>query len=969
MTACHIYNIRSTESFVDVLARRFLTEYAARPEELAEVLFLLPTRRACQNLAEAFVRHRGLTPTILPRMEPIADIEADEVFLTAQSEILPQLPPAVNNTERLLILARLIMQKPVMPQTGRISLAQAYTLAQNLAALMDLSYNENLSFDRLQELVPADFAAHWQETLRLLAIITEYWPQILADRHEVDVVQRRQLLLQAEIARWQSRAPTQKIVIAGSTAPFPLLKELVRTVAALPQGEVYLYGLDRYLPEDDWQKINENHPQYELKELLDYLHLARCAVEDINPAPLTGREILVSECLRPAETSDRWRHLGEQNLFNETTDSGIHLLNCDDVRQEAAAIALIMRQTLNEPEKTAALVTMDRNLARRVVAELKKWDIIADDSAGQPLSLTPIGIYLRLIIAVLADNFSQVSMLALLKHPFTACGRAYSVCNKLVYHIELNWRQDNPLDAEMTALLDDFKARLQELAALYEQPRVDLRQFLTAHIRAAENLADTDVKSGDKIIWRQDAGQAAARFISDFCENCGVMESIATNDYAAFFQTLLNEQNVRVRYGMHPRIKILGPIEARLEQFDVTVIGAANEGMWPKLPEADMWMSRPMRQDFGLPLPERAIGVMAADFAHLLQAPQVYITRSERADGAPTNKSRWWLRLETVLAALYADNKEKIAAFYDYNFAAWAKFADRAPTLKPISAPAPCPPVAWRPRRLSVSNIEYLMRDPYIIFAKYILHLYPLGDLDKDLDPRDYGNIVHEIIAEFNNRYPHEWPADATEQLLQMGEAAFAKAQISPQVLAFWQPKFAQTVRWLDKTEKAYRPEIATVHNEITGQISLDAPAGEFTVTAKADRVDETKDGRINILDYKTGQARSIKEITSGMAPQLPLEGLIAAAGGFTGLRAKEVAMLSYWKLGDKTFFANCEQSQTAMRRTAENLHRLITSFDLPTTPYLAKPNPAEAPAYSDYDHLSRYLEWAVKDDDNGNAE
>lgn len=976
--AAKIYNVNAGESFADVLAEHFLKEYKNRPEELSKVLFLLPNRRACQSLSEAFVRAKGLEPTILPQIMPIADVEEDEVFLTGSSEVLQNLAPEISKTERALIFTRLIMQKPADLGLGHLSLAQAYALAENLADLIDLSYNENLDFSRLDNIVPAEYAAHWQESLKLLSIITEFWPHILDERGVVDASFRRNQLLKAELAVWRHSQTSQKIVVAGTTAAYPILKELVKTVADLPNGEVWLYGLDNCLEDSGWQAIDENHPQFELKELLEYLQINRAEVRNVPNKEFTERERLVSEIMRPAPSSGEWRTLSAHPFSKETFD-GIHLLNCDDIRQEAKAIALLIRRTLDIPEKTAALVTMDRNLARRVVSELKKWNIIADDSAGQPLGLSPIGGYLRLIMNVLENNFSQVSMLSLFKHPFTSCGKNSAEFNQFVRNLELGWRKNKNFpddNAEkryleymrpLESFLAEIKKIMQPLAELYKQPEVSVSEFFSCHIKTAENLADTDIKSGDKIIWKNDAGAVAAKFVSEFVQKSELLGNIKPCDYLPLLECLLSEHNVRVRYGMHPRVKILGPIEARLTQFNVTIIGEVNEGVWPKLPSADLWMSRPMKKDFGFPLPERSIGVTAADFAHLLNSENVYLTRAERVDGTPTNKSRWWLRLETVLAANFGnkkEDKEKYAFLYDNKYSLWAKYAERAAKMLPIKSPCPCPPVAARPRKLSAVNFEMLMRDPYTIFAKYILNLYPLEELDSDVGYSDYGNIVHKVIQKFNNIYnTGKYPENAGERLLKMGKDEFAANNIGADIKAFWWPKFVKTIEWLTAAEKTYRGDILKVHNEVCGSMNFDSAGGKFTITAKADRIDETKDGRLNVLDYKTGKARSVKEIITGMAPQLPIEGLIAESGGFSEIPAKKVAGLRYWRLGREEIAANEEQSRKGLEKTLLYLQTLIMHFDNESTPYFAKPNPSDAPSYSDYDHLSRFLEWSVRDE------
>ena len=964
--AYHIYNISAGESFVDVLAQRFLEQYKDNPKELSYVLFLLPTRRACQSLTEAFLRHHELRPTILPKITPIMDVEEDEIFLTGNAEMLSDLKSKADDMECVLTLTRLILQK-AQSEKQNISAGQAYALAQNLKSLMETVKNQELDFNELKDLVAAEYAEHWQKTLELLKIITQFWPDILAEKGKTDAIDYRQSLLKAQIALWQQNPPTQKIVIAGTTAVYPIIKRLVKAVCELPNGELYLYGLDKCLDEESWKLVgkDENHPQYELKELLDFLQIERNDVENIGKVNFE-REQLVSEVMRPAATTLKWHNLA-QNGLPITAFDGIKLVSCNDLRQEAVAIAMIIRETLEIPEKTAALVTTDRNLSRRVVSELQKWNINADDSAGQPLHLTPIGIYLRLILEVLEKN-TQAAQIALMKHPFTACGMSQRDFNIKRNHLELVMRGEEDITKEIQELGDEFWRRIQPLKDLYERPSVNLKEMFITHLEVAQSLADTDDKKGEQIIWRRDDGHIATDFTESFLQYCDIIGQIKTNDYAGLLSKILAGYSVRKVYGLHPRVKILGPIEARLACYDVMIVGEVNEGNWPNMPTADMWMSRPMKKDFGLPSPERSIGVAAADFAHLLNAPKVYLTRAEKVDDTPTNKSRWWLRFETVLKANFSDDIKRCEFLYDKKYASLAREIDRQGQYQPIKPPHPRPPLEMRPRELSATNIEILRRDPYTIFAKYILKLFPLDELDQEAQAYDFGNLVHKVLQIFNNKHKHIFPDNALDELLKIGQDEFAAAKVSSEQYAFWYPRFVKAMEWIVEKEKIYRPDIATVHNEISGSINLPVDGRNFVIKAKADRVDETKDGYLNIIDYKTGHGRTCQEMETAKAPQLPIEALIAEAGGYEEVPAKKVSSLRYWTF-EKETATNAEQTATAMAKTEDSLRNLIRAFDDESRAYLARPVPSKQQIYTDYEHLSRFLEWAVKDDGGENEQ
>ena len=972
-----IYNINAQKSLVDVLAERFFSLYKDKPEKLAEVLFLMPSRRACRNLKEAFVRQNGRAPTILPQIRPIADEDEDEIYLSDDTEFSFNLKPAVPPFYRTLVLTKMIMQTPKFWGLGDISTIQAYALAQNLAELFDLTVENDLNFDNITNIVREEYAEHWQQILQLLTIITKHWPKILSEEGYMDSSTRKKDLLEEQIKIWQQNPPINKIVLAGTTAGFPILRELVKTVSDFENSEVFLYGIDFYLSDEEWNEITENHPQFELKMLLDYLHLKRSDVINLEKQNISVKQRFVSEIMRPAATTSEWQKI-VHNKFLDSDFNYLKIINCDDLRQEAYAIALIMREALEKPHETVALVTTDRNLARRTVAELKRWNIIADDSAGQPLHLSPIGIYLRLIINVLEQDFSGVSLLALLKHPFTKCNLPADKYKIAVYHIEQKWRNDKTVSdllPEEKNLLEYLYSAIKPLNDLYFAPQLNFAQMFETHIKVAEKLADTPQKSGDKIIWRKEAGMAMAKFVAQFSAQAQILGNIPSNDYAKMLTAILSEHSVRVQFGQHPRIKILGPIEARLQHFNTTIIGEVNEGKWPEAPKADMWMSRPMKTEFGMPLPERAIGISASDFAHLLHGEKVYITRAEKDGGTPTTKSRWLMRLETVLAANYADFPEKdiktaYAFIYDKKYKNWAKNLERSGAEEiaenKLIPPAPRPPLYARPRELAAGKFSEWMENPYSIFARYILRLYPLDKLDKTLDSVDYGNLIHDMLFEFNNHYREEYPPkeEAIRELENIAQKLLIERSVSPETSAFWKPNITKAINWIADTEKNHRPEVKLLHNEVNGYTFYNSTGGKFIIKARADRVEETKDGKINIVDYKTGKIPSKASVKSGYSPQLSVEALIAEDGGFSSLKKAQTNKISYWKIGDVVVDFSEEESAEAIKNTEKRIKNLIEAFDDENTPYYSHPNPAKSPANSDYEHLSRYREWSIKDFD-----
>lgn len=966
-----IFTIPPGLSMVDALAEGILAENGDDPLGLARMTVLLPTNRACRSLREAFLRRTGGKPLLLPRLRPLGDLDEDDLSLREAAADDLSLAPAVPLLRRQLLLAKLILAMGGGRGGRAPTPEQAAQLAEELGRLLDQVQIEGLGFERLHQLVPAEYAAHWQITLDFLKLLTEHWPKILQTQGYLDAAERRRRLLQEQASLWRREPPADPVIAAGSTGSQPATAELLAVVAGLPKGLVVLPGLDRDMDDASWAALESTHPQFGMKALLERLEVDRGDVRlwQRRPSPRPARARLIAEALRPATTTDAWR-LAE-GIGAEALD-GVTRLDCPGPREEAGAIALLLREALETDGRTAALITPDRNLARRVAAELGRWGIAADDSGGRPLALTMPGVYLRLVAEMVAEQFSPHATLAALKHPLAAGGMASGTFRAQVRRLELAaLRGPRPapgvaglreaakrerFDADLDGWLGDLDDSALSFADLLGRSAVSLAELVSAHIHFAERLADDDSRPGAQRLWAGDAGEIAAGFVSDLTEAAGTLGDIPGAAYAGLFETLMSGAVVRPRWGGHPRVHILGPLEARLQHMDLVVLGGLNEGTWPPQSSGDPWMSRPMRSAFGLPLPERRVGLSAHDFAQGFCAPEVVLTRAARVDGTPTVPSRWLMRLDAVLQACALPSPGAGP------HAAWFARLDKPDRLTPGKPPAPCPPVKDRPRRLSATQIETWMRDPYAIYARHVLRLQALEAIDAPPDAAQYGEIIHKALEKFLTAYPAALPADAEAKLITLGREVFGDTLATPGVWAFWWPRFERIAHWFVQQDRA--PVHLSVC-EVKGAIELDGPAGPFELVAKADRIDILRDGSLCVVDYKTGAPPSGHEVAAGYAPQLPLEAAIAQRGGFPGVPAKPVTGLDYWRLrgadraGDITSAAKEKDAAALAEEAVAGVLRLIAVFDLPDTAYQARPHPERAPRFSDYLHLARVKEWA----------
>jgi len=975
-----IFNIASDLPFLDTLVAGLEDRAGGDPLALARMTVLLPTRRAVRALGEAFLRTRNGAARLLPRLLPVGDLDADELALlgdegAAEGEL--DIPPAVPDLRRRLLLMRLVLRWGQEQGTGPLSPGQAAPLAAELARFLDETQAERCDLAGLARLAPEEHAEHWQLVLKFLAIVTEHWPAILAAEGCLDPADRRNRLLAAQIDHWRCAPPGAPVIAAGITGGVPAVGDLVAAVASLEHGIVVLPGLARGLDPETWTEIRTDpaHPQHLLARLLDRLGLEEAAIPDWPAPPASGvlraRAMVVGEAMRPAASSERWRELAP--LAPDAIDK-VRRFDCAGPQDEAVVIALMLRETLETPGKTGALVTPDRDLARRVAAELRRWDIAIDDSAGVPLNRTPPGVFLRLVLAALAEGLAPVPLLALLKHPLAACGMAPENFRALARQLDRDvLRGPRPapglpglaaavrgLDEALGGLVAALDRALAPLAAVLAARDTSLVELAAAHVAAAEALAASNAEPGAARLWREAAGEQAAQTMNDLLDAAGDAPPLDGGDYPALFEALLGGRVVRPPYGSHPRLFIWGLLEARLQRADRVVLGGLNEGGWPPASDSDPWLSRPMRASFGLPPPERRVGAAAHDFTHALGAPEVVLTRAARVEGTPTVPSRWLLRLDTVLRAAGREG----ALQQDAEPLVWQARLDDARRIQP-RPPAPCPPVAARPRTLSVTQIETWRRDPYAIYARHVLRLRALEPIDADPGAAERGSFIHAALDRFLRAFPQALPEDAEARLLDFGRASFGAALERPGVAAFWWPRFERIAKWYVAFEATRRRSARRLASECRGLLSLNGPGGRFDLTAIADRIDRLESGGLAIVDYKTGTLPTNAEVALGFAPQLALEAAIAEAGGFPGVPAMPVAAMAFWQLsGGDPAGAERPIAPTDLRALIDEarsgLQALIARFDDPATPYLSVPRPDAAPRFSDYAHLARIKEWSV---------
>lgn len=1008
-----VYTVPPGEPFMEALARAILAgdlpvAGGAKPDPigLSDITLLLPGRGLVGALQTAFAKAAGGRPLLLPRIKAIAETESDLDVLTSAEDLAASAgagaKPVVGRLERQLILSALVLRWA--QQTRRSTTpAQAAHLAKELALLMDMLESHGLKPEALEKVVPEDLSEHWKETLQFLRIIAEWWPAHLAEKGVISPVEHRHRILRAEISRLAASPPAAPVIMAGVTALDPVALDLARAVLALPNGALVLPALDGHCDDETWAAIaprHPEHPQFGLVRLLGALGVAR---SDVRVLPGAGesataqvRARFSSEAMRPAETTEHWRTYVAQARKTSIRDAlaNLHFVEAATQEEEAEAIALMLRAAVETPGLSAALVTPDAQLARRVSVRLRAWNLSVPVSSGVPFVQTPSGQFLDLVINAAAHGFAPKPVTDLMKHPMFRAGLPESVVHAGVRVLEIavfrqpyfgqgldgiaaaleaartSVKRRHPAVARISksewedaeALVEALKAAFRPIAQLFVSDRAHtLGELVRAHTNAAQQLTPAEG------LWFGRAGEWGSKFFAKLMEEELVGPQVAADDYPELYRALVAQKSLRIDGPPHPRIAIWDPFEARLQQPAHVILGGLNEGTWPAGAEPGPWLSRPMRATLGLPSPEERIGEAAHDFACLLNAPRVTLTRAAKVDGAPTVPSRWLLRLEALRNGLHVAHAAE-------PWAGWARARNAVPrTLKAIAAPAPRPDVSLRPRKLSVTTIEKWFANPYALYAQRILRLEPLPQLGLAPNASLRGEIVHEALGRFAKAWPETLPDDIGGALIEVARELLEDLTKSPRVAAFWVPRLERFATWFAETEPARRRGIARQHVEIDGALVLDVDGQPFTLTARADRIDAQDGGgrlALTITDYKSGGdiASLEKRARDGLAPQLPLEAAIALAAGFPGLGSASdppaVQGLRYISASGgeppgREVMLDIDDIPHRTQEVVAGLVTMIRHFDLPETPYAAVRRARFTYDYDDYAHLARVAEWA----------
>lgn len=971
-----VYSIAAHRGFADALVAGLVPRYAEPDLGLARLTLLLPSRRTVRTVTEAFVRHSG-TGLLLPRMAVVGDIDLDETLGPLLDPLgAADIAPAADPVRRWLRLAHYLREvEGEKGGEGAALLRRAWEIGRTMDRLLVEGIAPiDLMSERVIGIV-GDLAGHWSDNTRAFLMVQQYWIAELADRGEIDAPERRNRLFEHAARRWREAPPPHPVVAAGVTSASPALARLLRVVSELDRASVILPDLDLSLGAEVWDELGTagapaekddppfgrhdavTHPQYHLKLLLHRMGVGR---DEVQPWHRSGpsaaspeRSKAISNLFLPPRASAVWADLKPEHRRL----SGVRLMESRHPGEEAQAIAVMIRQALDVPERRVALITPDRGLAGRIVAHLQRWGIAADDTAGQPLPQTAAGRLLLLLAGVIAEQAAPVPLVALLLHPLSGSGEGRAQWLDNARRLDLALRGPRPGAglAPLAAIADEHKlttwwqgvdAILSPLFVFSEAE--PLAAMLGALADAAQALC------GDAV-WAGPDGRALGAFMEELREAAGAAGTVLDpRDLHAVLRDAMDRVAVRPPWGGHPRVSIYGLLEARMSRSDLVICGGLVEGIWPASPAQDSLLPPAVLRALGVPGADFRIGLAAHDLAAALGAPDVVLSWAQRDEGGPVIPSRFVLRVRAMLGDQVERHLEKDALKL-------ARMLDDATPVPGHPRPQPMPSADQRKVDVSVTGLDRLRGDPYQFYASAILGLRSIDPLDAEPSAAWKGEVAHLIMQRW-----HE-AGEPPGGLHAMAQRVLAEENAHALMRVLWWPRLSAALETFERMILAAKAE----GREVLGVEQWgDMRYRDVRIHGRADRIDRKADGTLAVVDYKTGQPPSGRRVEEGFALQLGLIGLIAEAHGFTGIAGK-VSGFEYWSMAkakDGTMGYQFEPVPEGRRKsgiprdeflptTEFFLNDALDRWILGTEPFTARLNP-ELGSYADYDQLMRLDEW-----------
>lgn len=1046
--------------FIDRLAQGLIGEGS-----LSGMRIFLPTRRACIALREALLRYSATAALLLPRIIPLGgmlELEAEDD--APRTRVL--------TLQRRLLVLQLVERWQRVSQTSSIANSPnariATALTNALLALQDDLLLEEVDIQKALEeptLVPTSCARHWRESVKFLQIITKSWPQLLEERGLIEPASERieslnrladEMRTEANRERLatSTASPSDAVIIAGSTGSVKATARLMREVLGLPNGRVVLAGCPATFAQNaelfELASAKLTHPFHAFAMLFNSWNIPREELASLlRPFPIkdtpsqapTERvrsQLLLASMAECPNIEKRLAHEGSTAASDISDATNLRLITCSDSQEEADIVSLLLRESLEKEDRRAALITRDRELARRVRSRLLgQWNVRIEDTASYSLAFSEAArVFSLLLQAVTPERSREADSLAeelpldifALKGLFALLGGdAANAWSAFEARVLRKPSRDEPrktqraardlralqrllasssdsLQAQQRSLLENLLACIARFA-LVASRSTSRCELLKAHSEASEAIAsladdneglDTPAQEEglSAPLYRLEGGAALARLLARLGEHWREERAdehpTSAQAYRQTLEALLTSETMPGLYASHPRIAILGPLEARLLAFDRVILGCMVEGIWPRESEISPFLPNAVREKIGMKNNQYRIGLSALDFLNFASTPkEVYITRAERINGRPQAASRFVQRLETISGAH--------ARFHDQRrqdeLRAWSAHLakttnDTIASRSQRSNAAPAPKIAssvpdnLRLGRINLTSLADLLNDPYTVYARQILRLAPLEKLQQDAEQALYGSFIHKcferIIRNFSNG-----ELEISTDLQSIIEQELQHYAPSPFVGAFWREPLRRSARLLEQRLSTLSPQ--KIWSEVKGEYPVELPSGRsITISAQADLIVQSSDGEIIIIDHKTGILPSAKNLRAFEYPQLLIGAWMLGKGAFSSKGVLKTDLdnsisAKYWRFSGKLDENKIQNiNEDLLMKKEQTIHASLQSFyegcylhyyerlehfDKRDSRYCAKPLTTNDARFDDYAYLARRREWVLDTD------
>ncbi len=929
----NIFNVPANYHFFESL---FFFLHETFLENLSQAKIFLPNQRSCRELRQLFLTK---TPpncaVILPKIKSLSDISFEDFFdfLPHQEvqETIDELLKikVISGINHLFFLSEEVKKLTIFSKN--LSASQNLAIALRLKNLFDEIENEEIDLKKLSEIDDSNLSKHRQVTLEFLQDFHIHLKNSLIKNDIFFSASYRNLVLKKFCEALEKCGTKSPLIIAGSTGSMASSRKLIKEISRQENGYVILHAADLE------QNFNhDNHPQFFLNQLINFLEIDKKNITQITNDKFClssqSRIELLSSLMLPADQTQKW-----QSPTIPQIDK-ISLISAKDELEEARIIATILAEKLSQG-KTSAVITNNHKLAKLLKYTIKDLSLSFNDSRDIGIFGSPLVNFILLVLDLLENDFSSSDLLAVLKNPLCSFADKDSILPEFENNI---LRQDRTRaglsgitdkleslnNQKLKIFFDDFYQKLSPV--LKQKNHCNIANYSLSLISVIENLSS---KKFDQLL----DSEELAEFFNQIKNNQDFF--LEPQNALTVFQILFSQISFFEKSNAMAPIQILSTVEARLLNHDVVIVASLNEGDFPSI-EAQDWLGKKIKKDLRIDKTLKKIGQNAYDFCNYLCNSEVILSRSLSSNGNASSPSPFLLKLETLAT------KQKITLGNNAKYFAAIKSQDAIPTSQ-IKRPQPKPEVEFRPTKLAITDISKLISDPYSIYAKRILQLRDLPEIDFTPTHAEFGSFVHKALEEFiKNPQP-------IEQSLATSKKIFEQYFLAEESQLLWWPKFENIFTNFIAVEQ----EITAVKNLTEFEVKM--VLEEICINGKIDRITFDENDQAHIFDYKTGGMPTKTEVLSGHEPQLTIAALMLLESGFKN----EIASLNYRKVSFSAaekitkISQDCHEIQILACAAKASLSKLFQYFSDKNNGYIAAPNPQNY-RENEYSHLSRIKEW-----------